>query len=233
MKLKANLHLHSGEDRKDVLDYSIFDAIDAAGKLGFSILAWTPHDNVLCEKQHIKYAAGKGILLLPGIEKKIKGREVLIINADKDAEKIKTFFDLKIYKERRGDVLIGAPHPFFPSSCALRKKLLENLEVFDFLEKSWFYLLNIDFNKKTAKIAKEFKKNFIATSDTHDLRYLDNSYCVIEAEKNAESVLAALRTRRFENFFQPISLWTAWRFYYKIVLRPKVIFTKILRMFKK
>jgi len=230
MRLKANLHLHSGEDRQDVLEYSIYQAIDQASSLGFEVLAWTPHDDVLCEKKHIEYAAKKNILLLPGVEKKVGGREVLIINADKEAEKIKNFSDLKKYKEKKGDnVLLIAPHPFFPALSALRKKLLENLRLFEVLEKSWFYLPDIDFNEKTAKIAKENILPFIATSDTHDLQDLNNSYCVIEAEKNIPSVLAAVRTGQFENFSRPTTWPTIFRFFYKIVFHPKVLWVKFLR----
>lgn len=230
--IKANLHLHSGEDWRDVLEYSIYEAIDKAQKLGFEVLAWTPHNEMLCKKAHIDYAAKRGILLLPGIEKKVAGKEVLIINADKEAERIKTFADLKKYKEEGDNILLIAPHPFFPSGEALQTKLLQNLELFDLLEKCWFYLPRVDFNEKTAKIAKEFNKPFIATGDTHDLRYLENSYCLIEAEKNVKSVLAALRAGHFKNVSRPIDLFTAIGFYYKIILRPKVLLTKFLRLFK-
>jgi predicted metal-dependent phosphoesterase TrpH len=230
MILKTNLHLHSGEDRHDVLEYSIYEAIDRAAALGFEVLAWTPHKNVLCERKHIDYAAEKGILLIPGIEAKIEGKEVLIINAGKEAESLKTFLDLKKYKEKKGDeVLIIAPHPFFPAGFALRDKLLPNLGIFEAAENSWFYTKNIDFNPRTAKIAAENKVPFIATSDTHLLKYLDQSYCLLRSEKNVLAVLAAVRAGEFENFSRPISFWQAVWFLYKIIYRPKVRIIKFWR----
>lgn len=234
MKLKANFHLHSSEDSHDVLDYSIYEAVDKAAEFGFKILAWTPHDEVLCEKKHIEYAAAKEIILIPGIEKMVEGKEVLIINANKKAEEIKNFSDLRKYKEEQGkEVLLIAPHPFFPAFEALGAKLLKNIDLFDLVENSWFYLKNINFNEKALKIAKKFNKPFIATSDTHELKYLNNSYCLLESENNISGILSVLRAGNFENFSQPISLFTASNFYYKIVLRPKVLFVKLLRMFKK
>jgi predicted metal-dependent phosphoesterase TrpH len=234
MQLKANFHLHSREDRYDVLTYSIYQAIDYAAELGYQLLAWTPHLQVLCTQAHIDYASARGILLFSGVETKIEGREVLLINCGAEVEKIKTFEQLRDYKKERGEsLLIIAPHPFFPAKSVLSEKLLENIDLFDAIEKSWFYTKTVDFNLKAVKISQVTKKPLIATSDTHRLSCLKKSYSVINSEKDMASVFQAVREGNFENYSRPISLFYAIAFMLWLDYRPRAFWPRMKRKFKK
>jgi predicted metal-dependent phosphoesterase TrpH len=234
MRLKTNLHLHSCEDAYDVLEYSIFEAIDRAKELGYEVLAWTPHRQVLCLQEHIDYAQKRGILLLPGIEAKVEGREVLIINCGKEVEGIKTFSQLREYKKQKeGGVLIIAPHPFFPAKSVLAEKLMENIDLFDAIEKSWFYTKKVDFNRKAVKISQATGKPLIATSDTHRLSCLEKSYALVQSEKNATSFIAAVRDGRIDNFSRPISLVYAILFLLWLDHRPKALWCKAKKVIKR
>jgi predicted metal-dependent phosphoesterase TrpH len=237
MILKSNFHLHSKEDAYDILEYSIFEAIDEAASLGYEVLAWTPHRQVLCQQKHIDYAAKKGIVLFSGIEAKVGGREVLMINCGPEAEKIKTFRQLREYKKERGDgLLIIAPHPFFPSGSVLGEKLAENIDLFDAVELSWFHTPRVDFNCKAVKISQALNKPLIATSDTHQLRCLKLSFSLVDSEKNKESIIKAVREGRLENFSQPISLFSAIAFFVWLNYRPKALWfnlkKKVVKFFK-
>jgi predicted metal-dependent phosphoesterase TrpH len=234
MGLKANFHLHSKEDKYDVLTYTIYQAIDYAAELGYEVLAWTPHRQVLCRPEHIDYAKTKGILLFPGIETKIEGREVLLINCGVEVEKIKTFQQLKSYKKERGDsLLVIAPHPFFPASSVLAEKLLENIDLFDAIEQSWFYTKTVDFNCKAVKISQVTRKPLIATSDTHRLSCLRKSYSVIDSEKDLTSVFQAVRQGNFKNYSQPISLFYAIAFMLWLDYRPRAFWPRMKRKFRR
>lgn len=233
MTLKTNLHLHSREDSSDVLKYSIWQAIDKAAELGFEVLAWTPHRQVLCRPEHVEYAKQKGIILFPGIEAKIAGREVVIINCGQEAEKIKTFAELRDYKKTKKEVLILAPHPFFPAKSVLAEKLEENIDLFDAVEKSWFYTPKVDFNIKAAKIATKHQKPLISTSDTHHLRCLNKSYALVDSAKNPAAILAAIRENKFKNFSKPIYLWQAILFLLWLDFRPIVIWLKLKRKIRR
>lgn len=233
MALKTNLHLHSREDAYDVLKYSIRQAIDRAAELGFEVLAWTPHRQVLCRSEHIEYAKQKGIILFAGIEAKIAGREVILINCGPEAENIKTFKQLKEYKERNQDVLVLAPHPFFPARSVLAEKLEENIGLFDAVEKSWFYTPKVDFNAKAVKIAAKHKKPLVATSDTHHLMCLDRSYALVDSAKDPKAILAAIKKGKLENFSRPIWLWQAVLFLLWLDFRPIVIWFKLKRKIKR
>jgi predicted metal-dependent phosphoesterase TrpH len=233
MRLKTNLHLHSREDEYDVLDYSIFQAIDRAAELGYEVLAWTPHRRVLCRPEHIEYAKSKGIILFSGIEAKIGGREVLLIDCGPEAEKIKSFAQLKEYKKTNKDLLVVAPHPFFPAKTVLAEKLEEHIDLFDAVELSWFHTKDIDFNAVAAKIAAKHHKPFVATSDTHRLDCLERSYTIIDSEKDAQSIKAAIRAGRVDNFSEPITLLQAVTFMLWLDWRPRVVAWKIIKKFRR
>ncbi len=199
MKLKTNLHFHTGDDPEDPIPYSLEQAIDTASEKGFSVLGITCH-NKFSGMNHMEYASKKGVLLIPGIEKTIEGSHVVILNANKEAEKIKTFRDLAEYKNKNPDILILAPHPFFPAKYALGKKLIEHIKLFDAIEKSWFYSKKIDFNKKAEYVALKNDIPYITTSDTHRLRFLESSYAIINSEsKTTTAVLNAIRKKEFVN----------------------------------
>jgi len=209
MPLKANLHFHSNEDPEDTLDYNLYQITDEAARLGFSVLGWACHNGVVYEPKYGEYAAGKGILLIPGIEKDIEERHTVILNCDKSAEKINTFAELREYKKANPQIFVLAPHPFFPSSYALQEKLEKNIDIFDAIELSWYHINGIDFNKKAEKMAEKYGKPFIATSDTHNLNYLDTGYALIDAVKDIPSVIEAIKARKFTNVSPPISFWDA------------------------
>ena len=78
--LKADFHIHSNEDKRDLIAYSAREFIDAAAEKKFDVLALTNHDIFTYSQELSDYAAEKGILLIPGIESTIEGKHVVILN---------------------------------------------------------------------------------------------------------------------------------------------------------
>src|SRR6185295_3384320 len=110
--LKADLHIHTADDPADPIPYSTFDLIDRAAQLGYDVLAITLHDRQLDTAPFRDYAASRGIVLVPGIERTIHGRHVLLLNYSRAAESVNAFEDLVRLREREHGLVI-APHPFF------------------------------------------------------------------------------------------------------------------------
>lgn len=207
MKLKSNLHCHTSDDYEEYIAHSPYEAIDVASKNGFDVLSFTCHNIFSWKKEYKDYAESMGILLIPGIEKTVEGKHVVILNADRDSENINTFSDLYAYKKRKEDVCIVAPHPFFPSKNSLGKKLVEYIDVFDAIEYSWFHSEKLDFNRNAEIVAKKNRLPYIATSDTHNISFINTSYALIEsAEKNTENIFDAIRNGKIENVSRNLSL---------------------------
>jgi len=200
--IKTNFHFHTSDDPRDRISYSPYKAIDHAGNLGFNALAFTCHQKFTYTKKYADYAEKKGIILVSGIEAKIEGKHVVILNCDKSAEMLKTFKELGKYKKENPHIFIIAPHPFvlYPTRPSLGKKLEKNIKLFDAIELSIFSNKIFNFNKKAEKIAKKYNKPFIATSDTHYLSILDKNYAVINTEeKNPTAIFEAIKQQKFEN----------------------------------
>ena len=206
MQLKANLHLHTSEDPEDgkFISYSAREAIDRAASLGFEVLALTLHNKCGYTDELGEYARQKNILLIPGIEKTIEGRHVLILNADKGAEQVQTFSALADYRAAKSDILVIAPHPYYYGNISVKEKLEQYHELFDVLEQSWFYKGLFDRNADARLMAERYSLPLIATSDLHVLSRIENSYAVIESpEKTVSAVLRSIRSGAFVNHSRP------------------------------
>ena len=86
--LKVDLHTHTCEDPQDRISYNAFQLIDRAALKGFDALAITNHDFVLYNDKLVKYAAEKGILLIPGMELTLSKKHVLLINPDFSSNRV-------------------------------------------------------------------------------------------------------------------------------------------------
>src|SRR5436309_3183076 len=113
--IKVDLHIHTLDDPKDVIDYSAHQLLERAKTLGFGVLAITLHDAVFDRPEVFADAARLGILLIPAAEMRLCGADVIVLNVT--AEEIvglKSFDDLRQLRARRGDSLFTiAAHPFY------------------------------------------------------------------------------------------------------------------------
>lgn len=208
MILKTNLHLHTNDDPEDNIQYSFAQALLRAKELGIGCIALTCHNKFIDDPAYKAVAAEQGILLVPGIELSINRQHVVILNAEKSVEKVKSLQQLAAYREAHPEIFILAPHPYYKTAFCLGDELERHLHIFDAIEFSWFYTKRIDPNKKAAQLAKENAIPFVATSDSHDLRFMNVSYANIEVEEvTIPAVFAALRAGKFTNTSSPRRLF--------------------------
>ncbi|MCD6109890.1 hypothetical protein J7J83_03990 [bacterium] len=208
-RYKIQFHCHSGSDPDDFIFHSDKDVIDKAVHYNYDVLALTCHNKIVHTQELAEYAKKKGLLLIPGIEKTIEGKHVVIINASKEAEFLQTFEDLEFYKKNHIDSLIFAPHPYHPlpvGLVSLRHKLDENIHLFDAIEWSSFYTKHFKFNNKAKKKAEEMKLPMLGTSDNHVLRYLNYTYSVVKApQKTTHDILNAVKKGNLEISTKPMN----------------------------
>jgi predicted metal-dependent phosphoesterase TrpH len=218
MYAKAALHLHINLDPVDKITYSGFEAIQKAADLDFKILSFTCHDKLIDLNLFQGYAQQKGILLIPGIEKTIQKKHVLILNATKSAEKITTFIELEEYKRTHPNCFIIAPHPFFFFGNCLGPLLEKHIDLFDAIEYNYFYHKFFNPNNKAVLLSQKYQKPLIGTSDIHLLEHFDPTYTKIKIETlDIPSVFEALKKNQLEIITKSFSIFSLIKILYKMM----------------
>jgi predicted metal-dependent phosphoesterase TrpH len=193
--LKVDLHLHSAEDPEDDIVYDAQTLVGRARDLGFDALAITLHNRQLADARLFDYAEDVGVTLIPGIERSIEGRHVLLLNFPPAAEDVKSFADLALLKSRTNGIVI-APHPFFPHPSSLQEHLDAHADLFDAVEWSYFWTRGINFNAKAARWAASHGRPLVGNSDLHDMRQFGRTCSLVFGERSADGVCHAIREGR-------------------------------------
>lgn len=195
--IKLDLHIHTLDDPKDKIDYSAHQLLERARSLGFRVLAITLHDVVFDRPEVYADAAAMGILLIPAAEMRLEGADVVVLNVQPhEVARLRTFSDLKKLRAERGDSLfIFAPHPFYVLGASIGDRLLKEIDCFDGIEWCHFYKGWFNPNRRAARVAKQFGKSLIATSDAHRLHAFGAHYTSIPRplKLTTENVFHSLR----------------------------------------
>jgi len=214
--IKVDLHMHSGEDPEDGLQYPATALIDKAVELGFGAIAITLHCKVLEDERVFEYARQKGLLLIRSVEWKIRGRDVLLYNVtQREAEQLGTFDDLRRFKRERGEsLLVVAAHPFYPKGHSLGLELERNIDLFDAVEYAQIHLPWFDaFNQRALRVAERHGKPILANSDAHNVWMFGRHYTMIDADPTIPSIFRAIREGRVERHSPHISVWDCLRMF--------------------
>jgi len=202
--LKVDLHLHTSEDPADTIHHSASDLIDRAAELEFDALAITLHDAQLETDRLRRQARERGITLIPGVERTIEGRHVLLLNFPaRVSMSVASFADLAEIR-RRGDGLVIAPHPFFPGRSCLREALDRHAGLFDAVEWSYFWTRAVDFNTRAARWASWRGLPIVGNSDMHDIRQLGWTCTFVDAPADADAICDAVRGGRVRLLTEPV-----------------------------
>jgi len=193
--LKVELHAHTEDDPEDRIPFSTRDLIDRASSHGFDALAITLHNHQLDLTPWQSYAADRGIVLIPGTERTINGKHVLLLNFANGTEHVRTFDDLAALR-RRAPGLVVAPHPFFPALSCLRGDLTRHANLFDAVERNAMFTDTIDFNRTAERWAAEHGKPLVGNGDVHRLQQLGTTYSLVDAERNPDAICEAIVSGR-------------------------------------
>lgn len=196
--IKLDLHIHTLDDPKDVLDYSAHQLLERARSLGFRVLAITLHDAVFDRAEVFADAAAMGILLIPAAEVRLQGADVIILNVTtEEITQLQDFDDLRKLRARRGlSIFTIAPHPFYVLSGSIGDRLISEIDCFDAIEICHFHKGLLNPNRRAAVVAAKFGKPLVATSDAHRLHAFGRHYTSMPApvELTPENVFAGLRS---------------------------------------
>jgi predicted metal-dependent phosphoesterase TrpH len=206
--LKIELHAHTSDDPVDDIPYSTCQLIDRAAQLGYQGLAVTLHDRQLDVRPFATYAADRGLTLIPGIERTIEGRHVLLLNFSSATESVHSFDDLARLKSRENGLVV-APHPFFPIGASLREMMDEQARLIDAVEYNAMFTAAVNFNRRALRWARVRGKALVGNGDVHRLRQLGSTYSLVESEPTADAICAAIKTGRVEVRARPLSVLSA------------------------
>jgi len=198
--LKVELHAHTSQDPCDYIPHTTRELIDRAGQLGYGALAITLHNRHYDPAPDQAYAQARGLLLIPGIERTIAGRHLLLINFPKDSEAVASFDDLRALKRRHPDGLVIAPHAFYPIGSALGADADRHADIIDAVEVNSVFTSWIDFNRRAVEWARAQGKPIVGNTDLHLLEQMGTTYTLVDVPASADAVAicAAIRAGRVE-----------------------------------
>jgi predicted metal-dependent phosphoesterase TrpH len=202
--LKVELHSHSSDDPIDAIPHTTAQLIDRAADMGYHALAVTLHDRQLDLRPHASHAAERGLTLIPGIERTIQGKHVLLLNFRRGAEDVNSFEDLAQLKRREAGLVI-APHPFFPASSCLGGLMDDHAHLFDAVEYNAMFTRSLNFNTAAERWARSHETAMVGNGDIHRLRQLGSTYSLIDAEPDADAICAAILAGRVQIVAKPRS----------------------------
>jgi len=195
--LKVELHAHTADDPLDAIPHSTVQLIDRASEMGYDALAITLHDRQLDLGPYASFARERGVTLIPGIERTIQGKHVLLLNFRRGAEDVHTFDDLARLKRREPGLVI-APHPLFPGSTCLRGLLDQHRSLFDAVEYNGMFTSTLNFNIPAVRWAHVHGRPMVGCGDVHRLRQLGTTFSMIDAEPDATQICAAIRAGKVQ-----------------------------------
>lgn len=195
--LKIELHTHTDHDPLDRIPHTARELIDHAAALDYQALAITLHDRFYDPAADMAYARERGILLIPGMERTIGRRHVLLVNFPPECASVRTFEDIATLKARcRG--LVVAPHPFYPIASSLGRELEAHAQLFDAVEYNAMYTPWLNFNRRAEAWARARGKPMVGNSDLHRLEQLGTTYSLVDAEPHPDAICDAIRAGRVE-----------------------------------
>lgn len=207
--LKADFHIHTRDDPQGVQRHSVEELVLRAEQLRFSVLAVTNKNKVTYSATLAGFAKRHGILLIPGAEAHVSGKEVLILNYQGPLPK--TFEELAALRKKSPDVLVIAPHPYFVLGKCLKDDIYTHAGLFDAIEYSHYHLSFFNPNRKAELAAKKLGKPMLASSDAHQLREFGKNYTWLglkgKKELSIRDVIEAVRAGRVRPVSDPLSIW--------------------------
>jgi predicted metal-dependent phosphoesterase TrpH len=202
MRFRVDLHNHCQGDPSDPLQHTIFEHLDAAKSAGLDALAMTWHRKVCRDEAAEAYARERGMLLMSGMEAEINGRHLVVLGVrEGDLPGQTTWDEVRALRVRRPEVVVMAPHPFYPHPACLNGELNGHDDCIDAVE--WCALhthwlpSRVNPNLRAARWAQRHGKTLVACSDAHSVAAVGRNASTVEAaELTEEAILAGVRAGR-------------------------------------
>lgn len=204
--LRGDFHHHIDSDPVDghFVPHTGGELIDRAVAVGLQVVAITCHESMPYGDDLVDYAAGRGVVLLRGMEATVDGCHVLLLNFREWPAGKCTMAEVAACKTP--GALVIAPHPFYPTGIAGGDVLAEHRDVFDAVEFSGMYTAMTGyFNRRALAFAASAALPVVGSSDTHFLWQLGATFTAIDADPEPAAVVEAIRHGRVRLVTRPLS----------------------------
>jgi predicted metal-dependent phosphoesterase TrpH len=157
------------------------------------------------------------LVLIPGVERDVLGKHVLLINFSSRAEHVDTFEDVERLKRDEPAGLVVAPHPFFPTGSCLRLMMNRHADLIDAVELNAMYSPTVNFNRAGRRWAAKHRKPMVGNGDIHRLEQLGTTYSVVDAARSPDAICEAIRKGKVSVESAPLTLLQAMWLFAKIL----------------
>jgi predicted metal-dependent phosphoesterase TrpH len=186
--LTCDLHVHTNFSRDG--ESSVEDIVRRAEETGIDAIAITDHDTV--DGALYALTLDTKVVIIPGIEISTRQGHLLALGI---TEVIPSGLDVieTIMRAREKGALVILPHPYHMWRHGVARKLREALSAVDAIEVFNSRYIVGSANVKAAKMARRLGKPMVGGSDAHNFRYVGFGKTIVDAERNAGSILEAVR----------------------------------------
>jgi predicted metal-dependent phosphoesterase TrpH len=200
---RIELHSHCKGDPVDsYIGHDIFQHIDRAKEIGLDAIAVTWHRKICSVPEAEAYARDRGILLIPGMEAEVDRRHLVVLNlTEGDLPAEPTWNQVRSMRLRKPDVLVLAPHPYYPHPSCLGTTMHDHADCIDAVEWCFIHVNwlpgHVNPNLRAARWAREHGKTVVACSDAHSLATIGRNASFVEADElTPEALFAGIRAGR-------------------------------------
>ena len=217
--MRVELHTHTADDPDDRVPYTARELVARAAALGYGALAITLHDAAFDQGPLAGFAREQGIRLLPGVERTVDGKHVLLINFPAAAAMaVGGLEHIGPLKTAHPDGLVVAPHPYYPIGTALGGRRLDaHAALWDAIEVNAMYVRGLDWNRRAIAWAAARGRPIVGNADVHRLTQLGRTWSEVDVDVPASlddaaaaaAICAAIRAGRVRVVSTPLTPWRA------------------------
>ena len=186
--LRCDLHVHTSFSKDG--ESSVEECLRVAEERGLDAIAICDHDTM----EGVRYAQSipSPVLIIPGIEVSTHEGHMIALGIEEPIPEGLPFEE-SVRRAHRMGALVILPHPYHKWRHGVALKLRDALEMVDAVESFNSRYITGSANRKADRTARILGKPRVAGSDAHNARFIGYGETQVDAEKDIDAILEAIR----------------------------------------